>query len=149
MKIQWHWGTGIVVALSLFILLILGFVFKMYFVEFHLVEEDYYPKELNYQQHIKKEQNAKALSAKVQLKQIDKTIEVQFPQIFDDKKIEGTILFYYITNEKYDKNFTIQTDTSNTFYFPITQFVKGRYKVKIEYRVDTTSYYQEESIILN
>ena len=149
MKIQWHWGTGIVIALSLFILLILGFVFKMYFVEFHLVEEDYYPKELNYQQHIQKEQNAKALSQEIELKQVNKSIELIFPKEFKGKTIEGTVLFYYIVNSKYDKSFAIETDTSNTAHFPITQFVKGRYKIKIEYKVDTTSYYQEESITLN
>ncbi len=149
MKIRWHWGTGIVVALSLFILLILGFVFRMFYVDFHLVEKDYYPKELNYQEHMRKEQNAKKLNEKVHLIQADKYIVTRFPEIFKGKKVQGKIWFYNVVNEKYDKEFPIELDSTNTARFLIHQFVKGRYKVKIDYRVDTTSYYQELSITLN
>ncbi len=149
MKIRWNWGTGIVVALSLFILLILGFVFRMFYVDFHLVEKDYYPKELNYQQHMRKEQNAKALPQKVRLTQEDNYVITHFPEMFKGKKIQGKILFYNVVNEKYDKAFPIHLDSANTARFLINQFVKGRYKVKIDYRVDTTSYFQELSITLD
>ena len=68
MKIKWHWGTGILIAIILFIGLMITLVFLSSRQEFHLVEKDYYPKALEYQQQIDKEQNSLKLSEKVLVK---------------------------------------------------------------------------------
>ena len=149
MKIQWHWGTGIVIALILFISLILGFVYKMYYVEFHLVEKDYYPKELNYKFHMEKEANARNLKGKIVFEQAEGNVVIQFPDIFKSKKISGEIHFYYIPSEKYDKKIHINVDSLNRILVPVTELWKGRYKIKIDYVVDEVEYYQEEAISFN
>ena len=62
MKIKINWGTGIVIAIVLFIAFILSFVYKTIFMEeyeHHLVSEDYYKDELHYQEEIDKLNNAK------------------------------------------------------------------------------------------
>ncbi len=146
MKIQWHWGTGIVIALLLFISLILGFVYKMYYVDFHLVEKDYYPKELNYKFHMEKEANTKNLHEKIAFEQEEGNVIIQFPDTFTNKNISGEIHFYYIPNEKYDKKISITVDSLNRVLVPVKELWKGRYKIKIDYVVDGVKYYQEEAI---
>ena len=146
MKIQWHWGTGIVIALLLFISLILGFVYKMYYVNFHLVEKDYYPKELNYKFHMEKEANTRDLEEKITFEQKDDNFIIQFPALFKNKKISGEIHFYYIPNEKYDKKVEINTDSLNRIFIPVKELWKGRYRIKIDYKVGSIEYYQEEAI---
>ena len=149
MKIQWHWGTGVVIALILFISLILGFVFKMYYVDFHLVEKDYYPKELNFRFHMDKEENARNLDGEITFEQEDGNVVIQFPPIFKGKEITGEIHFYYIRNEEYDKKLPIAVDSVNRVFVPVKELWKGRYKIKIDYEVDSVKYYQEEGIDFN
>ena len=55
MKIKINWGTGIAIAIALFIVFILSFVYKTIFIEkyeHHLVSEDYYKDELHYHELI-------------------------------------------------------------------------------------------------
>jgi len=64
MKIKINWGTGIVIAMVLFMAFILQYVYRVSVYEkydHHLVADDYYKDELNYQKQIDKESNANNL----------------------------------------------------------------------------------------
>lgn len=54
MKIKFNWGTGIVIAMVLFMTFILTFVYKSLTPQYthDLVSEDYYKDELLYQKEI-------------------------------------------------------------------------------------------------
>ena len=63
MKLKISWPTGIIIAITAFVIFILSFVYKVTFMPkygHHLVSEDYYKDELNYQQEIDKENNQKS-----------------------------------------------------------------------------------------
>lgn len=57
MKIKISWPTAIIIAIASFVVFILSFVFKVTFLpkyDHHLVSEEYYNEELNYQEEIDK-----------------------------------------------------------------------------------------------
>ncbi|MBM3437074.1 MAG: cytochrome C oxidase Cbb3, partial [Bacteroidetes bacterium] len=82
MKIRWNWGTGIFVASVAFMLMIVIFVIFMFRQNFDLVENDYYPKALEYQQKIDKTENSRLLAERVKTEKVNGTLFFTFPSFF-------------------------------------------------------------------
>ncbi len=137
-----NWGTGVAIALGLFMIFILSFVYKTFTndkYDHQLVSKDYYKDEVNFQQEIDALTNAKKLNELVILKNTDQGILITFPSDLSTKKIEGTIAFQRASNIKLDFNLPINL-TNNTLLIPTKKLVKGLYNVKINWKVDTTTY---------
>ena len=100
-----NWGTGIVLAFIGFIGFILFFVIRMNTdkkYDHHLVTEEYYEKELKYQDDIDKLKNGKALKENVSYTRTEDGLLVRFPQAFDVKDINGKVFLYRPSNEHLD-----------------------------------------------
>ncbi len=71
MKFKISWPTGIIISIAAFVIFILSFVYKVTFLpqyDHHLVSDDYYKDELNYQQEIDKLNKAAELKQKYYFK---------------------------------------------------------------------------------
>ena len=147
MKMKWNWGTKILVAMILFMLLLITLVFMSMRQTYHLVEKDYYPKALEYQGRIDKTRNAQQLAEKVKMEQTREAVVFTFPS-FETREIEGTITFYRPSDEGMDVRFAIQPDTSLRQVCNVSAMPPGKYIVKLDYEVDGKGYYQEESVFL-
>ncbi len=148
MKIKWNWGTGIVIAMLLFMIFILQFVYRVTFMDeynHHLVSEDYYKDELYYQKEIDKLNNASKLSENVTINNSDKGISINFPKDKDYSKISGTISFQRLSNNKLDFTKNINLD-SNTLFIPDSLLVYGRWNVKVDWQYDESEYLFKKSI---
>ena len=148
MKLKISWPTGIILSISLFVIFILTFVYKVMFLpeyDHHLVSEDYYKEELNYQQEIDKLNNAAELPTDVELHKTAKGLEIIFPESFDPASISGTISFKRLSNDKID--FTQQIVLTNPrLLIPDERLVPGRWNVRIDWKVAHTSYLLKEKI---
>jgi len=81
---------GIISAMALFIIFILSFVYKVTFLpeyDHHLVSEEYYKDELNYQQEIDKLNRAAALKEDILISHEKNGLMIKFPSEFDFVKI--------------------------------------------------------------
>ena len=148
MKFKINWPTSIVIALSAFIIFILFFVIQVTFLpeyDHHLVSEDYYKEELNYQDEIDKLNNADSLSKNIMLKKTDNGLEIVFPNEFEPEKIKGVILFKRLANSKIDFDIPINLK-SNKFLIKDSSLVEGRWDVKIDWTVNGVSYLFKEKI---
>ncbi|MBN2172928.1 MAG: FixH family protein [Bacteroidales bacterium] len=148
MNIKWNWGTGILVAIIAFMVFIIGLVYFTTLQKYDLVEKDYYPKAIEYQQHIDKEQNSKNLQAKVKVENKGDFIEVCFQPFFKYSDISGQIAFYRPSDQKGDVVGNISLDTANCQRFPVNVLQKGKYIVKIDYEVNGKKYFQEETVYI-
>ena len=149
MKINWNWGTGIFVAIILFMTFIIVLVFQTTRQNYDLVERDYYPKALEYQQQIDKEHNATLLADKVTIQNAGDHIVVKFQSVFNPSDISGSIIFYRPSDKKQDIIFAIEPDSAGNQKFPVTNFKAGKYILKIDYEVNGKSYFQEEPVYIN
>ena len=72
MKIKINWGTGIVIAMLLFMTFILQFVYRSFDSKnsHDLVSKDYYKDELYYQQEIDKMNNANKLEQNITFERV-------------------------------------------------------------------------------
>ena len=148
MKFRISWPTGIIIAIASFVIFILSFVYKVTFLpeyDHHLVSEDYYMDELNYQQEIDKENKGIALEENIMLTKVDNGLLITFPKEFDYSKITGTIDFQRLSNDKIDFSIPIEL-TSKDCLIEDENLVEGRWDVKIEWSVNEEAYLFKEKI---
>lgn len=148
MKLKINWPTGIVIALLAFIVFILFFVIRVTFLpeyDHHLVSEDYYKEELNYQDEIDKLNNALALSKNITLNKTGNGLVIVFPKEFEPEKIKGVIFFKRLANSKIDFEIPINLK-SNEILIKDDSLVEGRWDVKIDWSVKGVSYLFKEKI---
>ncbi len=142
MKIKINWGTGIVIAMALFVIFILQFVFRATFYEkydFHLVADDYYKEELNYQKEIDKEKKANSLKQNIKLVKTGNGLEIVFPSEFEYAKLKGTIKLLRPSNYKLDFKSDLKL-TSNTFFIDNKYLLAGIYKITVDWSYNADRY---------
>ena len=147
MKIKINWGTGIVIAIALFITFILSFVYKTLFMEeyeHHLVSEDYYKDELHYQEEIDKLNNAKYLTENVILSNTEQGIIIQFPKDKDFNKIEGKVNFLRRSNDKLDFEKKIDL-SSHSMLIEDSILVTGKWEIRVDWQYNDEEYLLKES----
>lgn len=148
MKFKISWPTGIIVSIVAFIIFILSFVYRVTFMpeyDHHLVSEEYYKDELNYQQEINKLNKAAELKENISLKKVDEGLLIVFPSEFDASTIKGTIFFQRMSNDKIDFKFPIDLQ-KNEFLIKDENLVPGRWDVKIDWTANNTSYLYKEKL---
>lgn len=148
MKFTISWPTGIIIAIASFVIFILSFVYKVTFLpqyDHHLVSENYYMDEINYQQEIDKQNKGLDLKENVTLQKVDAGLLISFPAEFDFSKITGTIDFKRLSNEKIDFSLPIKL-VSNELLIEDDILVEGRWDVNIEWTVNENTYLLKEKI---
>lgn len=149
MKIKISWPTGIIIAIIAFVVFILSFVYRVTFMEeydHHLVSEEYYKDELNYQQEIDKLNNAAILKENITLEKVDNGLLISFPSKFDPSQISGLISFKRLSNDKIDFQVPIKLQASK-YLLSDNILVDGRWDVKIEWTVNNTTYLFKEKLM--
>lgn len=141
------WGYKIVLAYSVFVAGILFMVFRSNNQKFDLVTDDYYGKELQFQQQIDAGNHTAALIGKIKCTVGDNVLNVNFPHDFAGKKIEGELRLYYAADKTKDvvKQFSTSDNTA-TLPLPVTN--KGNHRLIINYTADGVAFYHEENIFL-
>jgi nitrogen fixation protein FixH len=144
-----NWGTGIVIAIVMFMAFIMFLVIKMTTNEDYshdLVVEEYYKKELAFQQEIDAEENLKLLSEKIKGERVEAGWLLKFPKDINESKIKGTVFLYRPSNEQLDFDFPIELSNSNLL-IPDERLLDGRWNITISWEYDDKKYLYKESII--
>lgn len=146
MKIKINWGTGIVIAMVLFMIFILTFVYKSLTKEYthELVSDDYYKDELLYQNDIDKLDNAKKLNSKITVSNSDKGLTIHFPSDIDYQDVKGDIYFQRMSNSKLDFHKNIEL-ISDKILIPDSLLVSGKWIIKIDWKYKGKEYLYKDS----
>lgn len=142
-----NWGYKILAVYGIFVAGILFMVFKSSQQNFDLVTEDYYAKELKFQQQIDATGRTRALSEPVKTEVKEHQLLVHFPKDLAGEKIEGQLQLYYAADKAKDivKDFTA-VDNSAAMALPAAG--KGQYELHLKWTAGGVSYYYEEKIFL-
>jgi hypothetical protein len=147
MKLKWNWGTKIVVAYAIFIVLIMAAVIKAFNTKVDLVTDDYYAQELDYQNKLDKIDNAATLSTPVQVTQQGINVVIAFPKDLKGAP-KGTVLFYRASNSAYDVSLPLSTNSDYTMSLPSARLQQGHYSVLIDWADGTAKYFNKLSIYI-
>ncbi len=146
MKISW--GVGIAITIIIFTLISVSFIVFSFSQDVNLVTDDYYARELAYQDQIDKEKRTRELPEQLKISVDKNNIFLQFPNIFSGKNIEGTVHLYRPASRHKDALFSIAVNDSNLFVIPTDTLIEGMWRVKVDWMVDSTSYYNEKIIMV-
>jgi hypothetical protein len=143
MKIKWNWGTKLLIGMIVFMLFLIVFFVLMTNQTYHLVEKDYYPKALEYQQRIDKMDNTNKLENQILVKNQGEYLIFTFPSVFESNRVAGKIVLYRPSDGTMDISMKIRLDSLNQHIFPVMDIQKGKYIAKIDYSESNNGYYQE------
>jgi len=146
-----NWGTGIVIAIVLFMGFILFFVLSVqanHKYDNELVVEEYYKQERVLQKKIDKEENSAALTQKVAVANTAQGILITFPPGFDYKKIKGKVSLYRPSGQGLDFDLPISLSTPYLL-IPKSNLAAGRWDITIDWTYKGTGYLSGEKLTIN
>ena len=145
---KFNWGTKIAILYIGFVVATLALVFWAMTQRVDLVTDNYYDKELKYQEQIERIQRTKNLNKKTSIEYQGREIIINFPAI-PDKNIssdKNIILFYNPSNPARDLKILISTDSLGTQKIPTEKISKGFWKIKLNWVSFGKEYYDEAMI---
>lgn len=137
------WGKGITVALVLFMGFILTMAGVMMSKGVELETEDYYLKEMAYEQEIQALKNANSLDEKISIEMDEDFLIVQIPEgKFKDVQLE----LFRPNDKKQDKIYNIKG--TRVFMIGKDELKHGQYNIAISYLESGTVCLQKEKIFI-
>lgn len=143
-----NWGTGIVIALTLFISFILFFVLRMTLDDrsnHELVREDYYKAELGFQHEIDAQNNANKNHVQLITEKTSEGIRIKFPENLDHSTIKGTVSLYRPSNKHLDFDLPLSF-IQDYLLIPDNRLLDGRWDIKIFWEYGGESYLFKDKI---
>ena len=146
MKISW--GKGIVISIVIFMLITIVLVVISFMQRTDLVANNYYEKEIKYQEQIETMKKTALLNNPVSVSQGDNSIVVAFNDSLDYSNVMGTMKFYRPSDEKKDFSIPLKVENNGKMYVSSDSIEKGFWKIQINWSIDGNKYFKEVSIVL-
>jgi hypothetical protein len=146
---KWNWGTGLVIGMGCFICFILYFVITMSTNEAYshdLVTEEYYAKEMAYQEEIDAETNTNNLATKIVSVKTDQGWQITFPEELEPSKIKGEMFLYRPSNQKLDFNSPMHLSGHNLL-IPDNNLIGGRWNITLDWTYEGKDFMYKEEIV--
>jgi nitrogen fixation protein FixH len=146
-----NWGTGIVIAIALFMSFILYFVIKVQSnskYDNELVVEEYYKNDARFGEEMDRVQNAQDLDQKPIITKTAAGITIVFPAVYDPKNIKGKVSLYRPSNKKLDFEILISL-SDPSLLIPKSNLVGGRWDLNMEWQYNGKSYLTKEIIYID
>ncbi len=143
-----NWGKGITLVFLLFGLGMGFLVYKTTQKKSEMVTENYYQKELVYEQVIQGKRNVDSLTVKPSISKENSSVIIHFPESFSANEIKGEVYFYRADDVKKDRTIALALDTANTQQIPISILSTGNYMVQLTWNYLDKYYYLEENIFI-
>ncbi|MFD1095802.1 FixH family protein [Salegentibacter chungangensis] len=144
-----NWGTGLVIGMVAFISFILYLVINMLTdsrFDHDLVTEDYYKKELLYQQEIDAEENAFSLAENVSDARSENGWIITFPENLDPDKIDGKVSLYRPSDKRFDFEVPVQL-SDYRMEIPKEKFIPGRWNISVSWKYEGKDYLYKKEIV--
>jgi hypothetical protein len=138
-----NWGYKIAIGFSIFCVGIICVTVYFMMQKVDVVTENYYDKELKYQDQIDKVTRTRALKETVEFTNTGKELVIKFPNVPDNNRSKDFISLYRPSDNTKDVKIPVLTDTSRTQIVSIEHLVKGYWKVQINWTSVGSEYYYE------
>lgn len=141
------WGTKIIITFAVFMSGMLGMVFFVAGLKMDLVEDNYYEKEINYQDEIDVLSETSDLKTPLGIKYTGKAVSFTFPE--QGTMPAGEIHFYRPSDAGKDFKVNIGTDSERIQNVDASELSQGIWKVQVTWFADNKKFFKEESIYIN
>lgn len=140
-----NWGKGILVTIILFVAFIMTLVvISVKQDDIHLVTENYYEKEIKYQEQIEREKSAAQLNREVLLfDAASKVILLDLPI-----GAKGELQLFRPSDARLDQLLPLEIKDSGKTSISLNQLKPGYWRVKLTWIEDGVEYYEESKITI-
>jgi len=145
---KFNWGTGILIVIITFILGVIAFFIFINNLDINLVEDNYYEKELAYQEKIDQMNNTALLNGEIDIFQEGKTLFIQFPELDSLAEPKGNVLFYRPSDPDKDITVPLQLNEEHLQAIDISKIIAGKWILKLDWEMGGQAYYYEEGIVI-
>ncbi len=145
-----NWGWGIFALYGSFVILMLGLVVYVSTTDDSLVEDNYYQKELAYQQQINRKANSIALPERLtwELDATNDELRIQFPVQLARNGVGGTVNFFRPSDASMDHSVPIDPDTSGMQSIPTASLSTGLWRMKVNWTCNGKEYFDEDVLVV-
>jgi hypothetical protein len=143
-----NWGTGIVIAIALFMAFILYFVITMMTdstYDYEMVVDDYYKQEIGFQAELDGRNNAARLPYKVRVEQSLAGIQLVFPDEIASQMENASVYFYRVNKKDLDFEKPIFL-SDNKMLIPASELLPGRWDVSVRWEMNGKTYITQDQI---
>ncbi|TSJ44956.1 FixH family protein [Fluviicola chungangensis] len=139
-----NWGKRIIIGMVLFMAFILTLVTIMMRQKIDLVEEDYYTRELNYDDQLNAQKNYASANEKISLESKADSILIHFPKYFQSDEV--TIHFQRPNDKSKDVTFTMKP--IERVFIPTTKLPKGVFNCTIQGSIQDKHYEMSQQVTI-
>ncbi|HRY98557.1 MAG TPA: FixH family protein [Bacteroidales bacterium] len=144
MKIGWGTGTAIFFAAFIVFMMVLVLLASRQGVQ--LVTEDYYEKELEFQDVQERMARADQLPEPLRWELKGNTLLLDFPEAAG-VEFRGSLVFYNPSNEAKDQRMDFST-VNDSLLLDLGALTAGRYTLKVEWQAGGVEYYSEGMLLI-
>jgi len=148
LKKKLNWGHGIAITLGIFLILnliVLIFVFRL---DVQLVTDNYYEKELKYEDEIVIMRNALNLPDSMKFDLNNLNLEIKYPASLLKNDLKGDIHLYRPDQRKFDFTIPVKYDSSGTQLISMTGKATGKWKISVLLNDGGKDYLFKEDVFL-
>lgn len=139
-----NWGHYIAIALGCFMIFILTLLFTANDSGHAMVTEDYYEKELTFQNEIDAEKRANALTEKPVLNSQANGMILSFPDGITPT--EGELYLMRNNNELDDVRLPLKLDGNNKMLVPSIKLKNGEYELFLKWKSENKEYLVKKTV---
>lgn len=139
-----NWGHYIAIALGCFMIFILTLLFTANDSGHAMVTEDYYEKELTFQNEIDAEKNANSLAEKPVLNLQANGMILSFPK--DITPNEGELYLMRNNNQTQDVRLPVKLNDKNQMLISSAKLVDGEYEMFLKWKSENKEYLVKKSV---
>ncbi len=143
-----NWGYKIVLLYVGFVALIATLVIGSMRQKVDLVADDYYEKELKYQDRIEQISNTAELGSDIDLNLTGNELTITYPQSGTGSPAEGLLTLFRPSDKSLDKQYIISTDPDNKQVINTEDLKSGMYRLKAEFTMNDKEYYSEHVVVI-
>lgn len=139
------WGTGTFIFFAGFVLFMLALVFFASRQRVQLVTEDYYEKELEFQDEKEKQARTAALPEPLRWELRDDMLLLDFPDAAGTS-FQGALYLYNPSDEALDRRMDFDTP-NDSLLIDLSALPSSRYTLKVDWQAGGIAYYSEGMLI--
>lgn len=144
------WMWSLVATIIIFVLFFVGFAVWTFQDDVELVYDNYYEKDVVYEQQIKRIARTNALPVKPNLNydQSDQVLSLTFPLTLGHIPTAGKVLLFRPADLHQDRSFSLDLIGDSLQSIPLPDLEGGLWRIKLDWTSGGEEYYLEQSLMV-
>ena len=141
---KFHWGHGIAVFFSVFVIFMLTLLYLSRQERIDLVTDEYYAEEIKYEDRLNQIRNANEAGLELFTTKNTEFLELELRGL--GAEVKGTVFFYRPSDASLDLSIDLELDSNSMMKVPLQRFAKGMYSLQVEIEANGKSYFLQKNL---